>query len=47
MTDEFKVDVRLHQGTAISLFLFSMMSMERPTGEVMQESAWTVMFADD
>ena len=43
---KFKVEVGLHQGSALSPFLFAMM-MDRLTDEVRQESQWTMMFADD
>ncbi|XP_051787950.1 uncharacterized protein LOC127529167 [Erpetoichthys calabaricus] len=46
VTDAFKVEVGLHQGSALSPFLFAMM-MDRLTNEIRQESPWTVMFADD
>ena len=46
MTEEFKVGAGLHQGSALSPFLFAMV-MDRLTDEVRQESPWTMMFADD
>jgi exonuclease III len=46
VTEEFKVKVGLHQGSALSPFLFAMI-MDRLTDEVRQESPWTMMFADD
>ena len=46
MTDGFKVEVRLYQGSALSPLLVAMV-MDRPLDEVRQESLWTVMFADD
>ncbi|KAK3550114.1 hypothetical protein QTP86_020669 [Hemibagrus guttatus] len=45
-TEEFKVEVGLHQGSALSPFLFAMM-MDQLSEEVRQESPWTMMFADD
>ncbi|KAK3526217.1 hypothetical protein QTP70_017770 [Hemibagrus guttatus] len=45
-TDEFKVEVGLHQGSALSPFLFAMV-MDQLSEEVRQESPWTMMFADD
>lgn len=45
-TEEFKVEVGLHQGSALSPFLFAVV-MDRLTDEVRQESPWTMMFADD
>ncbi|KAK3530878.1 hypothetical protein QTP70_003626 [Hemibagrus guttatus] len=43
---EFKVEVGLHQGSALSPFLFAMV-MDQLSEEVRQESPWTMMFADD
>ncbi|KAI5621396.1 gastrula zinc finger protein XlCGF28.1-like, partial [Silurus asotus] len=45
-TDWFRVKVGLHQGSALSPFLFAVV-MDRLTDEVSQESPWTMMFADD
>ncbi|KAK3544481.1 hypothetical protein QTP86_013141 [Hemibagrus guttatus] len=45
-TEEFKVEVGLHQGSALSPFLFAML-MDQLSEEVRQESPWTMMFADD
>ncbi|KAK3561691.1 hypothetical protein QTP86_012554 [Hemibagrus guttatus] len=45
-TEEFKVEVGLHQGSALSPFLFAMV-MDQLSQEVRQESPWTMMFADD
>ncbi|KAK3533155.1 hypothetical protein QTP70_011264 [Hemibagrus guttatus] len=45
-TEEFKVEVGLHQGSALSPFLFAIV-MDQLSEEVRQESPWTVMFADD
>ncbi|KAK3564699.1 hypothetical protein QTP86_024838 [Hemibagrus guttatus] len=44
-TEEFKVEVGLHQGSALSPFLFAMVMDQ--LSEVRQESSWTMMFADD
>ncbi|KAK3543003.1 hypothetical protein QTP70_008690 [Hemibagrus guttatus] len=44
--EEFKVEVGLHQGSALSPFLFAMVS-DQLSEEVRQESPWTMMFADD
>ena len=46
MTEGFKVEVGLHQGSALSPFLFAMV-MDRLTDKVRQESSWNMMFADD
>ncbi|RDD63985.1 hypothetical protein DU478_22590, partial [Thalassococcus profundi] len=45
-TEEFTVKVGLHQGSALSPFLFAVV-MDRLTDEVRKESPWTMMFADD
>ncbi|KAK3533083.1 hypothetical protein QTP70_006785 [Hemibagrus guttatus] len=45
-TEEFKVEVGLHQGSALSPFLFAIV-MGQLSEEVRQESPWTMMFADD
>ncbi|KAK3562534.1 hypothetical protein QTP86_001253 [Hemibagrus guttatus] len=45
-TEEFKVEVGLDQGSALSPFLFAMV-MDQLSEEVRQESPWTMMFADD
>ncbi|KAK3542203.1 hypothetical protein QTP86_018484 [Hemibagrus guttatus] len=45
-TEEFKVDVGLHQGSALSPFLFAIV-MDQLLEEVRQESPWTMMFAED
>ncbi|KAK3527856.1 hypothetical protein QTP86_009414 [Hemibagrus guttatus] len=44
--EEFNVEVGLHQGSALSPFLFAMV-MDQLSEEVRQESPWTMMFADD
>ncbi|KAK3522871.1 hypothetical protein QTP86_005687 [Hemibagrus guttatus] len=45
-TEEFNVEVGLHQGSALSPFLFAIV-MEQLSEEVRQKSPWTMMFADD
>ncbi|KAI5629718.1 hypothetical protein C0J50_2219 [Silurus asotus] len=45
-TDWFKLEVGLHQGSALSPFLFAVV-MDRLTDEVRQESPWTTLFVDD
>ena len=42
----FKVKVGLHQGSALSLFLFAVI-MERLTNEVRREPPRTMLLADD
>ncbi|KAK3546355.1 hypothetical protein QTP70_025768 [Hemibagrus guttatus] len=44
--EKFKVEVGLHQGSALSPFLFAIV-MDQLSEEVRQESPWTMMFADD
>ncbi|KAK3558732.1 hypothetical protein QTP86_028036 [Hemibagrus guttatus] len=44
--EEFKLEVGLHQGSALSPFLFAIV-MDQLSEEVRQESPWTMMFADD
>ncbi|KAI5619923.1 hypothetical protein C0J50_20517 [Silurus asotus] len=45
-TDWFKVEVGLHQGSAMRPFLFAVV-MDRFKDEVRQESPWTMMFVYD
>ncbi|XP_051781188.1 uncharacterized protein LOC127527216, partial [Erpetoichthys calabaricus] len=45
-TDAFKVEVGLHQGSALSPFLLAMV-MDRLTDEIRREFPWSMMFADD
>ncbi|KAK3565948.1 hypothetical protein QTP86_023273, partial [Hemibagrus guttatus] len=45
-TEEFKVEVGLHRGSALSPFLFAIV-MDQLSEEVREESPWTMMFADD
>ena len=45
-TESFKVKVRLHQPSALSLFLFAVI-MNRLTNKVRRELLWMMLFADD
>ena len=46
VTEYFKVEVGLHQGSALNPFLFAVL-MDRLTDEVRLESPWNMLFADD
>ena len=45
-TERFKVKFGLHQGLALSPFLFDVI-MDRITDEIRREPLWTMLFADD
>ena len=45
-TESFKVKVGLHQGSALSLFLFAMI-IDRQMNKVRRELLWTMLSADD
>ena len=45
-TEIFKVKVELHQGSALSPFLFAVI-MDRLTNEVRRKPSWKMLFADD
>ena len=46
MTEEFGVAVGLHQGSALSPFLFAII-MDKLTEDIRTEAPWDMMFADD
>ena len=45
-TESFKVKVGLHQGSALSPFVFAVI-MDRLMDEVRRKPPWTMLFADD
>ena len=46
ITKSFKIKIGLHQGSALSPFLFAVI-MDRLTDEVRRKPPWTMLFADD
>ena len=46
LTEEFKVDVRLHQGSALCPFLFAII-MNKLTEDIRKDAPWDMLFADD
>ena len=46
LTEEFKVGVGLHQGSALSPFLFAII-MDKLTENISKHSPWDMLFADD
>ena len=46
LTEEFEVKVGLHQGSALSPFLFAII-MDMLTKDVRKDAPWDMMFADD
>ena len=46
LTEKFKVGVGLHQGSALSPFLFATI-MGRLTEDIRKDAPWDMMFADD
>ena len=45
-TEYFPINIGLHQGSALSLFLFTIM-MDELTREIQDEVPWCMLFADD
>jgi len=45
-TDDFEVNVGLHQGSALSPFIFDIV-MDCLTGQMWRRARWDMMFADD
>ena len=45
LTEEFKVGVRLHQGSALSPFLFAII-MDKLTEDIRKDAPWYMLFAD-
>ena len=46
LTEEFKVGVGLHQGSALSLFIFAII-MDKLTEDIRKDASWDILFADD
>ena len=46
LTEEFKVGVKLHQGSALSPFLFPII-IDRLTEYIRKDAPWDMLFADD
>ena len=46
LTEEFKVGVGLHQGSALSTFLFASI-IDRLTEDIRKDAPWDMLFADD
>ena len=46
LTEEFKVGVGLHQGSALSPLLFAIV-MDKLTEDIRRDAPWDMLFADD
>ena len=46
LTEEFKVGVELHQGSALSLFLFAII-MDKLTEDIRKDAPWDMLFVDE
>ena len=45
-TEDFPIDIRLHQGSALSPFLITIL-MDELTREIQDEIPWNMLFAND
>ena len=46
LTEEFRVGVGLHQGSALSQFLYAII-MDKLTEDIRKDAPWDMLFADD
>ena len=46
LTEEFKVGVEIHQGLALSPFLFAIIK-DKVTEDIRKDAPWDMLFADD
>ena len=46
LTKEFKIGVKLYQGSALSPFLFAII-IDRLTEDIKKDAPWDMLFADD
>ena len=46
LTKEFKIGIKLHQGSALSPFLFAII-IDRLTEDIRKNAPWYMLFADD
>ena len=46
LTEEFKAGVGVHQGSALSPFLFAVI-VDKLTEDIRKDASWAMLFADD